>query len=120
MKPITALLLLSLAGTGAACSDTVAAEPAEAEVVTVAAGGEVQGTLNLNIGRAGDGAGRQIVGSGTDASSGGLIVGPASTGGNFEGVQDLGIEIDEAPVDVLAPPAPKSDEDELVRIPERN
>lgn len=120
MKPVTALLLLSLAATGAACSDTVTAAPAEAEVTPAAAGGEVQGTLNLNIGRAGDGAGRQIVGSGAGAASGGLIVGPDSTGGNFEGVQDLGIEIEEAPVDPLAQPAPKSDEDELIRIPEKH
>lgn len=117
MKPITALLLFSLAGVGAACSDTVsgASEPA-AEASTQSA--EVQGTLNLNIGRTNDSGARPIVGSGGGAANGGLIVGPSSTGGNFADVEELGVEIQESPEALLEPTAP-SDEDELIRIPEK-
>jgi len=119
MKPITALLLLSLAGAGAACSDTVSgAAETEAATETAGAGSEVQGTLNLNIGRAPDQPGRPIVGANTGSANGGLIVAPGTAGGNFEGVEELGIEIEESPEAILEPEE-TSGEDELVRIPEK-
>ncbi len=118
MKPITALLLLSLAGAGAACSDTVTkADPAAAETPVETA--EVQGTLNLNIGRTNDSPGGLNISAGSGASAGGLIVGPGATGGNFEDVDDLGIDLQDTPDTILEPKAPeaKSDEDEIVRLP---
>ena len=121
MKPITALLLLSLAGVGAACSDTVSGSSAEVAPAEVSAeatpASEVQGTLNLNIGRTAETPGRPIVGTDTGSGNGGLIVAPSS-GGNFEDVEDLGIQIEDAPSEMLEPGA-KSDEDELIRIPEK-
>jgi hypothetical protein len=118
MKPITALLLFTLAGVGTACSDTVGAadEAAPAEVASAPAA-EVQGTLNLNLGRSGESQARPIIGSSANTGTG-LIVGPSQTGGNFEGVQDLGIDIEDAPHDPLATPE-ESDEDDLIRIPEK-
>lgn len=117
MKPITALFLLSFAAAGTACSDTAGTTEPEATIETVAAETEVQGTLNLNIGKAPEAPGRQIIGSNTGASTGGLIVAPGATGGNFEDVPDLGIVIEDIE-DPLAAPAPKSDEDEIVRLPD--
>ncbi len=117
MKPITALFLLSLAAAGTACSDTAAKTAPEATIETADVGPEVQGTLNLNIGKAPEGPGRQIIGSNTGTTTGGLIVAPSATGGVFEDVPDLGITIvdDEDP---LAPPAKPSDEDDIVRLPD--
>ncbi|MEQ9505228.1 MAG: hypothetical protein RLO80_03080 [Hyphomonas sp.] len=117
MKPITAFLLLSLAGAGTACSDTGTKATPEPAIETADAGSEVQGTLNLNIGKAPEGPGRQIIGSNTGSTTGGLIVAPGATGGNFEDVPDLGIVIEDIE-DPLAAPAPKSDEDEIVRLPD--
>lgn len=123
MKPVTTLLLVSLAALGAACSATVSgasaeAAPAEEVIETAEAGSGVQGTLNLNIGRTGEEPARPIVGVEAATGSGsGLIVAPGSTGGNFEGVEDLGIDIETAPESVLEPANP-SDEDEIVRLPE--
>jgi hypothetical protein len=57
------------------------------------------------------------VGADTGSGNGGLIVAPSS-GGNFEDVEDLGIQIEDAPSEMLEPGA-KSDEDELIRIPEK-
>ncbi len=120
MKPITALLLLSLAGAGAACSDTVAAS-AEASAPPVETA-EVQGTLNLNIGRANDAPGGLNLNAGSSGNTGGLIVGPRATGGNFEDVGDLGIDLEDSPDTLLAPKAPAatSDEDEIVRLKPEN
>jgi hypothetical protein len=117
MKPIAALLLLSLAGAGTACSDTAAKTTPEATIETADAGAEVQGTLNLNIGKTEGTAGRQIIGSSSGASSGGLIVAPGATGGNFEDVQGLDIVIEDEPGSLLET-APASDEDEIVRLPD--
>lgn len=114
MKPVAALLVFSLASLGAAF--TAAAEPA-------AEASEVSGTLNLNIGRSNDQAGRLIVGSGASAGGGGLIVAPGSTGGSFEDVPDLGIQLQDEPetadslLEVKPAPAP-SDEDAIVRLPD--
>lgn len=117
MKPITALLLLSLAGVGAACSDTVTkTDPAAAETPVETA--EVQGTLNLNIGRTNDAPGGLNLNAGSSGNTGGLIVGPGATGGNFEDVGDLGIDLEDTPDTLLEPKAPqaKTDEDEIVRL----
>ena len=124
MKPIAALLVLSLASVGAACSATAsgtADEAASSETVieTADAGEGVQGTLNLNVGRTTDEPGRQIVGSGASTGAGGLIVAPGATGGNFQDVPDLGIDLQEAPGAMLEPEAP-SDEDDIVRLPPEN
>ena len=114
MKPVAALLAFSLASLGAAFS--AAAEPA-----TDAA--EVRGTLNLNVGRSNDQAGRLIVGSGASAGGGGLIIAPGSSGASFEDVPDLGIQLEDEPTtpDTLLTetpvPAP-SDEDAIVRLPD--
>ncbi len=117
MKPIAAFLLLSLAGAGTACSDTADKTAPDATIETVAAEPEVQGTLNLNIGKAPESPGRQIIGANTGASTGGLIVAPGATGGNFEDVEGLGIEIEDGE-DPLSPPPKTSDEDEIVRLPD--
>ncbi len=117
MKPITALLLFSLAAVGTACSDTVEASAEEPAITeTAEAGSEVQGSLNLNIGRTGEAQSGMIVGSNTGSSSG-LIVGSAGTGPQFEDVEGLGIEIQEETQILLDPPA-ESAEDEIVRLPE--
>lgn len=125
MKPITAILFLSLAAVGSACSDSVSGKGSEADAAapaeTASAESEVQGTLNLNIGRAPEGRGGLNVSSGSIDNSGGLIVGPSSTGGNIADVEGLGVEIQDAPESVLDAPPPKDEnaEDELIRIPER-
>jgi hypothetical protein len=114
MKPVSALLVFSLASLGAAF--TASAEPA-AEAT------EVRGTLNLNVGRSNDQAGRLIVGSGASAGGGGLIIAPGSMGASFEDVPDLGIQLQDAPetteslLDTKPAPAP-SDEDAIVRLPD--
>jgi hypothetical protein len=125
MKPITALLLLSLAGVGAGCSlttpaATAEAAPAEASpAAEVTQTAEVQGTLNLNIGRTNDAPGGLKIGAGPSSSSGGLIVGPGGAGGDFEDVEGLGIDLEDAP-EALLQPEPASDEDEIVRLPPEN
>lgn len=123
MKPITALLLLSLASVGAACSDTVAASAADtaaAEALVETA--EVQGTLNLNIGRANDAPSGLNLNAGASSNAGGLIVGPGASGGNFEDVGGLDIDLQDSPDTLLDPKAPaaKSDEDEIVRLKPEN
>jgi hypothetical protein len=125
MKPITALLLLSLAGVGAGCSLTAPSATAEAAPVEAAPAAEVtqtadvQGTLNLNIGRTNDGPGGLKIGAGPANSPSGLIVGPGGAGGDFEDVQGLGIDLDDAPQAMLEPEK-ASDEDEIVRLPSEN
>lgn len=118
MKPITALLLFSLTAVGTACSDTVETASAEEPTTVETAGtdSEVKGSLNLNIGRTAEPQGGLIVGSNAGNSSG-LIVGSAGTGGNIDDVEGLGIEIVGDP-DSLLDNQPKSDEDEIVRLPE--
>lgn len=122
MKPITALFLFTLTTFGSACSASTPPQTAEAETVETAdAGGEVQGTLNLNIGRTQETSGGLIVGSNAGAGSDGLIVAPESTGGNFEDVPSLDIELD-VPAGTLleTPEAAPSDEDAIVRLPPQN
>lgn len=114
MKPVAALLAFSLASLGAAFS--AAAEPATDA-------GEVRGTLNLNVGRSNDQAGRLIVGSGASAGGGGLIIAPGSSGASFEDVPDLGIQLEDEPATpetlLSEKPAPApSDEDVIVRLPD--
>jgi len=118
MKPITALLLFSLAGVGTACSDTVetAAADEPATVETAGTDSEVQGSLNLNIGRTAEPQGGLIVGSNA-GSSGGLIVGSAGTGAQIDDVEGLGFEIVDDPEAILDAP-PESPEDDIVRLPE--
>lgn len=123
MKSISFLLLAALAGLGSACSATVSsaeaeAAPAEEIIQTAEAGSEVEGTFNLNIGRGGSEPARPIISSESVGATGGLIVAPGGTGGNFEGVADLGVDIETAPESVLETPAPKSDEDEVIRLPQ--
>ncbi len=118
MKPITAFFLFSLAATGAACSDPVAGASETAAVETASAEPAVQGTLNLNVGQAPSASGGLNVGSGSAGKSGGLIVAPGATGATFEDVGDLGIDID-VTADAILDEAPPSDEDELVRLPEK-
>lgn len=122
MKPITAVLLFSLASFGASCSATASGETGEAPATqAVVETAEVQGTLNLNIGRASEQPGRMIIGSGTSSSSGGLIVAPGSTGASFDDVEDLGIQLEDMPEtsdELLAPKAAPSDEDDIVRLPD--
>lgn len=120
MKPITAVFLFAMTTVGAACSASTPSQPVEAEAVQTAdAGGEVQGTLNLNIGRTQETSGGLIVGSG--AGSDGLLVAPQSTGGNFEDVPALDIQLDAPTGNLLETPekAP-SDEDEIVRLKPQN
>ena len=125
MKPITALLLLSLYGVGAGCSLTTLAATAEAAPAETAPAAEVtqtaevQGTLNLNIGRTNDAAGGLRIGAGQTRSPGGLIVGPGGAGGDFENIEGLGIDLEDAP-DALLQPEPASDEDDIVRLPPAN
>jgi hypothetical protein len=122
MKPITAVFLFAMTTFGAACSASTPSQPVEAEAVQTAdAGGEVQGTLNLNIGRTQETSGGLIVGSGSGAGSDGLLVAPQSTGGNFEDVPALDIQLD-APAGTLleTPEEAPSDEDEIVRLKPQN
>ena len=123
MKPITALLLMSHSGAGCSLTTpaaTAEAAPAEtAPAAEVAQTAEVQGTLNLNIGRTNGAAGGLRIGAGQTSSPGGLIVGPGGTGGDFEGVEGLGIELGDAP-EALLQPEQASDEDEIVRLPPEN
>ena len=118
MKPITAFLLLSLAGVGTACSDTGAKAAPEPTLETADAGSEVQGTLNLNIGKTPEGPGRPIIGSGPASSNGGLIVAPGAPGGNFEDVAGLDLLIEDEPDLLLDPPPAPATEDDIVRLPD--
>ena len=78
MKPVTAILFLSLAAAGTACSDagTAKAAASEAPVETASAESEVKGKLNLNIGRTTEDRGGLIV-SGNAGNSNGLLISPA-------------------------------------------
>lgn len=120
MKPITARLLLSLYGVGAGCSLTTLAATAEAApAAEVAQTTEVQGTLNLKIGRTNDPAGGLRIGAGQTRSPGGLIVEPGGAGGDFEGVEGLGIDLEDA-TEALLQPEQASGEDDIVRLPPEN
>ena len=122
MKPITALFLFAMTTAGAACSASTPAQSDEpAAVETAEAGSEVQGTLNLNIGLESETEGGMIVDSSAGGSSSGLIVGPGSTGGNFEEVPELDINLtpsSDALLDTDAKAA--SEEDEIVRLKPEN
>ena len=138
MKPLTVALLLSLAATGAACSDTVepsaeavAAAPAEGDPLSVdtstaTSETELSGTLNLNVGAPQESSTR-LLGSGSLGGSGesstvlgaGVLSGP-----KFGESVDLGIELDEMedPAALLQAPSepaePAAEEDDLIRLPE--
>jgi hypothetical protein len=115
MKPIATVLLLALATAGAACSAETAASTGEPSTLETAdAGSEVQGTLNLNIGRDSGNDSGLIIGSDAGASDDGLIIAPGQTGGNFEDVPALDIELSD-PADVL-----DTGEDDVVRIDPEN
>lgn len=119
MKPVTAILFLSLAAAGTACSDAgtaKAAASADAPVETASAETEVKGKLNLNIGRATEDRGGLIV-SGNTGNSNGLLISPSSSGGNFKDVEGLDVQLGDTADDLLDTPA-KSDEDEIIRLPE--
>ncbi|HRJ01609.1 MAG TPA: hypothetical protein PKV67_12605 [Hyphomonas sp.] len=118
MKPVTAILFLSLAAVGTACSDAGTAKVAskEATVETASAETEVKGKLNLNIGRPAEDRGGLIV-SGNTGNSNGLLISPSSGGGNIKDVEGLDVQIVESPDDLLKAPE-KSDEDEIIRLPE--
>ncbi len=119
MKPVTAILFLSLTAAGTACSDagTAKAASGEAPVETASAETEVKGKLNLNIGRASEDRGGLIV-SGNTGPSNGLLISPSSGGGNFKDVESLDVQITEPAEDLLTAPAKKADEDEIIRLPE--
>lgn len=119
MKPITALLLISMAAVGTACSDPVAGAPEAAAVETASAEPEVQGTLNLNIGQAPAARGGLNLGTSSASNSGGLIVAPGATGATFEDVEDLGIDIEVTP-DTVLDEKPPSEEDDIVRLPQKH
>lgn len=138
MKPLTVALLLSLAATGAACSDPV--EPSTETLAEVSAEGdplpidtstatsetELGGTLNLNVGAPQESSTR-LLGSGSLGGSGesstvlgaGVLSGP-----KFGESVDLGIEFDEVedPAALLQAPsgtaAPAAEEDDLIRLPD--
>lgn len=119
MKPITALFLFAMTTVGAACSASTPSQPVEAE--TADASSEVQGTLNLNIGLEPESSGSLIVDTNASGGSEGLIVGPGSTGGNFEEVPELDINLSPSSealldTDVTA----TSEEDEIVRLKPEN
>jgi hypothetical protein len=118
MKPVTAILFLSLAAAGTACSDagTTKASASEATVESASAETEVKGKLNLNIGRATEDRGGLIV-SGNTGNSNGLLISPSSSGGNIKDVEGLDVQIVDTPDDLLNAPE-KSDEDEIIRLPE--
>lgn len=118
MKPITAILFLSLAAVGTACSDagTAKAAASEAPVETASAETEVKGKLNLNIGRTTEDRGGLIV-SGNTGNSDGLLISPSSSGGNFKDVEALDIQIGNSADDILDAPV-KSEEDDIIRLPE--
>ena len=117
MKRITALFLFSMAAVGTACSDTVESAP-EATVETVSAEPAVQGTLNLNVGQGSTSRSGLNLGTAPSNNSGGMIVAPGSTGATFEDVCDLGIDIQVTP-DTVLDARPASNEDDLVRLPEK-
>lgn len=120
MKLISAVFLLILTTGAGVCSASTPSEPVETEKAELAdAGAKVQGTLNLNIGRTQKASGGPIVNSG--AGSDGLIVAPQSTGGNFEDVPGLDIQLS-MPADALleAREEAPSSEDEIVRLPPQN
>lgn len=120
MKPITALLFLSMAAAGTACSDAGTAKAAGTEPVadTASAETEVKGKLNLNIGRATEDRGGLIV-SGNTGNSDGLLISPNSGGGNFQDVEGLDVQIVDSADDLLDVPAKsEDDEDDIIRLPE--
>ncbi|MGA1341982.1 MAG: hypothetical protein ACO33A_02885 [Hyphomonas sp.] len=122
MKLISAVFLLILTTGAGVCSASTPGEPVETEKAELAdAGAKVQGTLNLNIGRTQKASGGPIVNSGAGAGSDGLIVAPQSTGGNFEDVPGLDIQLS-MPADALleAREEAPSSEDEIVRLPPQN
>jgi hypothetical protein len=122
MKPITALFLFAMTSVGAACSASTPSQPVEAEAVeTAAADSEVQGTLNLNIGLEPESSGSLIVDSNASGGSGGMIVGPGTTGGNFEEVPELDINLSPTSESLLdTDVTTKGEEDEIVRLKPEN
>lgn len=120
MKPITALLFLSMAAAGTACSDAGTAKATGTEPVadTASTETEVKGKLNLNIGRTTEDRGGLIV-SGNAGNSDGLLISPSSSGGNFQDVEGLDVQIVDSADDLLDAPAKSADdEDDIIRLPE--
>lgn len=122
MKPIRAVFLLLLTTGAGVCFASTPREPAETETAESAdAGGDVQGTLNLNIGRTPKASGGPLFSTGAGTGSNGLIVTPQPTGGNFEDAPGLDIQLSipaDAMLDTREEPA--SSEDEIVRLPPQN
>ncbi len=134
MKPLTVALLLSLAATGAACSDTVKStaeaspttpvegDPLSVDTSTATSETELGGTLNLNIGAPQEGSTRLLGSGGLGGSEqSGVVLGAGGLGGgNFGESLDLGINLDELeqPAMPLDAPAEASDEDEIIRLPD--
>lgn len=135
MKPITVALLLSLAATGAACSDAVepsteavAAAPAEGDPLSVdmstaTSETELSGTLNLNIGAPQESSTR-LLGSdslGGSGESNTVLGAGVLSGARFGESIDLGIDLDEmedAASLLEAPSEPGAAEDDLIRLPD--
>lgn len=137
MKPLTALLFLTIAATGVACSDAVksnaeaapaptGSEPLPVDTSTATSETELGGTLNLNIGGSQASSSGRLLGSGglSGSSDSGIVLGSGGlAGGNFGSGPDLGIELEEDDASSLLtapgeqPKKPASDEDDIVRLP---
>jgi hypothetical protein len=115
MKPISTLLVLTLAGAGVACSDPASGASKEAAPAAVETA-QVEGTFNLNIGRTTEESGGLMIDAGSADGSDGLMVGPDSTGGNFATVEGLDVDLGDAAGTVLEEGAANS-EDDIVRLP---
>lgn len=133
MKPLTVALLLGIAATGVACSDTVKSkaeatpvpageDPLPVDTSTATSETELGGTLNLNIGgSAQQDSSSRLLGTG---NSSGVVLGSGGLGGgNFGEGPDLGIDLEEEedPSSLLSQPATgapaTSEEDDIVRLP---
>jgi hypothetical protein len=55
--------------------------------------------------------------SGNTGNSNGLLISPSSSGGNFKDVEGLDVQLGDSADALLDTPA-KSDEDEIIRLPE--
>lgn len=136
MKPLTAALFLSVALTGAACSDAVKAKaetsppgagtaPLPVDTSTATSETELGGTLNLNIGGSGQqsSSGRLLGSGGLNSSSeSGIVLGAGGLGGgNFGEAPSLGIDLNDDTGAPVAGPAgnaaPASGDDDIVRLP---
>lgn len=137
MKPLTAILFLAIAATGAACSDTLkskaeaapaseGSEPLPVDTSTATSETELGGTLNLNIGGSQASSSGRLLGAGGlgGASESGIVLGSGGLGGgSFGAAPDIGIELEDDNASALLnepagqPQKPASDEDDIVRLP---